>query len=184
MAIQGQQHSQQMRALTEAFTTKMETIQTQITENADDIIDLRNENAELRKQVQTMQSDINFIQQQKLADRIEIAGVVESKEEDLKQTVISIAKAADVNLTTADVYMKKNGKICTKLITNEKVNLMVSGSFKTQLNNTLIGKTNKSNTMQGVKNSNNQLRIYINNAMTSLNQLLYKRLRDLKKITE
>lgn len=57
---------------------------------------------------------------------------------------------------------------------------MVSGSFKTQLTNTMIGNTTK-NTRQTSKNNNTNIRIYINNVMTSLNQLLYKRLRDMKK---
>lgn len=184
MRLQGNQQARRMDTLTQKFNTKMETFETMITENADDIVDLRNENAELKKELLAMKSDINVIQQQKLADTIEIAGVVAAKDEDLKLIVTSIAKAANVNLNIAEIiniYRKMNGKICTKLSTMEKANLMISGSFKTQLTNTMIGNSNKSNTRQTSKTNNAPIRIYINNAMTSLNQLLYKRLRDLKK---
>lgn len=115
--FQGQQHTKQLKSLKAVFNEKMETVQTQITENSDDIIDLRNENAELKKQMRAMQSDVNVIQQQKLSSTIEIAGVVESKDENLKQIVMPIAKAADVNINVADVvnvYRKKNGKILYK----------------------------------------------------------------------
>lgn len=181
-----QQHKKQIKSLKKVYVKRMDNIQQQVTENADNIVDLRNENAELRKQVLAMQSDINVIQQQKFADTIELAGVIESKDENLKKVVLTLAKAAKIEINANDItniYRKKNGKIVTKLNSTEKANQMVSGSFNSQLTNTMIGKSERSNTrQQSAKNPNNkETKIYINNALTSLNQLIYKRLRDLKK---
>lgn len=188
---QGKEHKKQIKDLKSVCIERMDGLQQQITENADDIIDLRNENAELRKQIVSMQSDINVINQQKLADTIEIAGVIETKGENLNEIVTKVAMAAKVNLNNnniTNVYRKKNGKIITKFTTSEKANEMVSASFKTQLTNTMIGKAPDKNgsgsSQQTAKSNNGGIRIYMNNALTTLNQLLYKRLRDLKKDTK
>jgi hypothetical protein len=165
---------------------KIEECQDQVNVQADDISDLRNENANLKSQLETMKNDVNYIKQQQLADCIEISGVTPTRNENIKEIITNIAKNAKITIAEEEIvnaYRKKSGKIKAKLSTTSKCDDLVSGSFKNKITNAQIGTTTKTQaTRNNTKNAATNLdQIFINNALTISNQLIYKRIRDLKK---
>lgn len=186
---------QQMRKQTNIIRSSVDNANKRIDNNCQ-IIDqletaneeLRNNNEELRKRADKIESDLNYIQQRELSKRIEIAGIPLVKNEKLKEVVIKVAKTMKIHLQEdkiINVYRKKfNAKIWVKLESAEIASKMIEESFKQKPTSTpWIG----DQTNQNDKNKNAKTPIFVNNALTPMNQLIYKKLRDLKadnKITK
>lgn len=120
--------------------------------------------------------DLNFIRQQTLADTVEISGVTQTANEDLRQVVSEIAKITRVALPMSEivqVHRMKGGKIWAQLKSEKKASSLVAGSVATKITNLMIGVRNV--------NPHQASQIFVNHALTIENQLLNKKLRELKK---
>lgn len=194
-AMKRQSNSQksEIKKLTAAVNQKQNEMQEEINENSENIVDLRIENAELRKQVSTLECDVNVIKQQRLANTVEISGVLQQKEEQLPKVICMISNAVKVQMKQDDisnVYRKRNGKIIATFREHQTANDLITASFKHKIDNSTIGlnastSNNNNSKIQNAKSGaslkDKKIPIFINNALTPMNQWLYKRLRDLKK---
>lgn len=140
-----------------------------------------------------MHSDINYLKQQKLASNVEIAGVFQKTGEKLIEIVETIGEKFNVPIKEADIkgiFRKKNGTIVLKLKEEKTCEDLISASFKQNVTNDTIGisqsyadkaksPTAQSSTSTTIKKQ--VQKIFINHQLTEYNNLIYKKLRDLKK---
>jgi hypothetical protein len=115
----------------------------------------------------------NYFQQQ-LSNTIEMSGLANSSPEETTETVLKIAESVNVHLMKQEITSirrLKNGKTSVTINEREKCNDLISASFKKFITNP---------TKSPTKSTHNQHRVFISNALTTVNHRLYKQRRDLK----
>jgi hypothetical protein len=156
----------------------VETLKVCVSEQKDMIRVLSSE-SKLTK-LELSENTANHIQQQQLSNTIEISGLLNSPTEEMTETVLKLAAAVNNSLKKQQITSikhKKNGKTTVTISEREKCNELISASFNTTITNPQQSQTNATkNGKQPVATK----RIFISNALTTTNQLIYKQLRDLK----
>lgn len=146
---------------------------------------LRDDNYELRRQLERCEIDIDRQKQEKLMKTIEIANVPITEGEDLLGIAANICQVIGVTLESSDVkeicrmpnnYSSKSQcppLICVKLCNKQKRNeIMANKKGKKELTTARLNMAT-----DNVRSSN----IYIKELLTKRNRHLFKQARDLKR---
>jgi hypothetical protein len=129
---------------------------------------------------------VNYYQQSQLSNTIEISGLDDLPDEETVENVLQIAASVNVPLKKQQIKSinrLKNGKTSVTISEHAKCSKLISESFNNVINNPQRTTKNPKKHNKQKKNPPEapKERIFISNALTTTNHLLYKQLRDLKK---
>jgi hypothetical protein len=175
-------YQQTTKTVISEMKDKIEAVTIVVSEQKDIIIALKRENE--KAETELSECIVNHFQQNLLSNTIEISGLNDLTEEDATESLIQIAASVNVQLKKQHIKSTRrlnNGKREITISEREKCAELISASFKNVIKIPQQTPTTLHNTKQKHGEKTSTHRIFISNALTTTNQLFYKKLRDLKK---
>lgn len=135
----------------------------------------------LRNKIDGLQFDLNYYQQRERITNLEITGIPQKTNEDLKDYIIKISKVAKTQLTQDDIIMINRVEPRSKIPGRPKV--IVAKLATTLLRDSIISgiRKNRGLTTIDIGLPGDSRPIYVNEHLTPLNKSLYGKTREAAK---
>lgn len=151
---------------------------------SDNIISNNQEATSMKREIDELRSELNYLQQRDRQCNLEIAGIPERPHENLNAYLTNIAFYSGVQLSAQDVDHITRIQTRTKIPGRPK---LILAKLKSRfLRDSIISgiRKKKGVTTTNIDVSGETRHIYVNEHLTPLNKLLYKNTRDKAKATQ